>query len=216
MATFLEIQTSVMGTRFAEAQRGDVKTWINAVYWQAWHEERWTFRNATETVTVTANSAAVTGMTADVLRVESLARSNGAGLQYLEPRRFYARYYDATNPPVGPPEAYTNVAGVLSVGPVSNETKTDYWLTYEKAYTKLVNDADVPLLPEGSHEGILVFGATAFGLMTQNDFTWSFFDQKYQASLATLRADYLSDESDDDGSYPADPIGSHTWGGGVY
>lgn len=217
MATFLELQTSVMGTRFDESQRGDVKTWINAVQWQAWHEERWTFRNATEVVTVTAGSNAITGLTADVLRVESIQRSNGVGLRYLEPRRFYALYYDNTQTTTGIPEAYTNVAGAIKVGPVSSETKTDYLVTYEKSYTKLVADSDVSLLPEGAHEGILVFGATAYGLMTQNDFTWSFFDQKYQATLATLRSDYLSDESDDDGSYPADPIGSFGWGvGGVY
>lgn len=212
--TFLQMQTAVMGTRFSEDQRGDVKSWINTRYWQAWSAERWTFRYATDLVTVTTGLQTVSGVAADFQRALSLERSNGDGLRYLEPRRFQARYYNATQTVTGIPEAYTILAGVLTVGPASSETKTDYLLTYEKTYTALVNDADVPALPEGCHDILLVSGATAIGLKRQNDFTWSFFEQDVDRALDTLRGDYLSDESDDDSSYPADPLGSYT--GGLY
>lgn len=205
--TFLQLQTAVMGTRFDDSQRGDIKTWINAAYWNCWSLERWTFRYATDLVTVTSGSTAVTGLATDVERVFSFQRSDGTKLRYLQPSRFDAAYYNATSPPVGAPEAYTIRAGVITVGPTSNETKTDYELDYEKAYTALVNDSDVPLLPEGSHEGILVFGGIAIGCKTENDFTWQFFQQEVDRTTQTLRADYLEDQSDDDGAYPVDAIG---------
>jgi hypothetical protein len=206
--TFVQIQAAVMGTRFDESQRGDVKTWINDSYFQCWHAERWTFRKGTDLVTVTTGSSVVSGIATDVERVDSFLKSDGSALQYLDPRPFQSRYYNATSPLTGPPESYTIINGAISVGPVSNETKSDYLITYEKAYTALVNDGDVAMLPEGSHEGILVFGAIATGCQTENDFTWQFFQQKYDRTVATLQGDYLVDQSDDDGAYPRDPIGA--------
>lgn len=205
--TFLELQAAVMGDRFRENQRGDVKSWINSTYWSAWSAERWTFRYATDLVTVTAGSNAVSGIAADVERVDSFQTSTGVRLQYLNPRRFEVDYYNAVSPSTGAPEAYTIIAGAVYVGPVSSESRSDYLMTYEKAYTALVNDGDVPLLPEGSQFSVLVFGAQALGLKLQNDFTWQFAEQTYMAGMDALRSDYLSDESDDDSVYPADPIG---------
>jgi hypothetical protein len=206
---FLQLQDAVMGDRFDDSQRGDVKSWINSAYWSAWSAERWTFRNKTVQVGVTAGLQTVTGIPTDFQRAESLQNAQGMGLQYLEPRRFYARYYDDTQTITGLPESYTILDNVFTIGPASSETRSDYLLTYETAYTALFLDTDVPLLPEGSHVQVIVFGATATGLKTQNDFTWQFFIQEYMAGLDSLRSDYLSDESDDDAAYPIDPLGAY-------
>jgi hypothetical protein len=210
--TFLELQQAVMGDRFSEDQRGDVKSWINARYWGVWSMERWTFRFGIDLVTVTSGSEAVTGVAADVERVHSFLRSDGTPLQYVNQREFEARYYNDVTPLVGPPEAYTLRSGSVFVGPASNETKNDYELDYEKAYTALSADTDVTLLPEGADLSLLVFGAQSLGLKLQNDFTWQFAEQTFMDALETLRSDYLSDASDDDGGYPRDAIGFTGWG----
>lgn len=207
MSTFLELQTAVMGTRFDESQRGDVKTWINDAYWQAWTQEEWIFRVATDTVIVTANSNVVTGLATDVANVRSLQRSDGVSLDSMDPTDFERRYNSPSSTFTGTPEAYTVINGVVYVGPTSNVSASDYLMVYEKEYTALSADGDVPALPTGCHEGILVFGAIATGLQTENDFTWQFFQQKYDRTLDTLRRGYLSDRRDTFQSYTADPLG---------
>lgn len=204
---FLQLQAAVMGDRFSEDQRGDVKLWINSSYWSVWTADDWAFRETTALVTVTAGSNQLTSFPTDFGESLALQRSDGTPLTYLSPRVFKARYYDATQTTTGTPEAYTVIAGVFSIGPVSNETKTDYLLTYQREYAALVNDGDVPLLPEGAFLDLLVFGAQARGLKLQNDFTWQFAEQSYMSAMENLRADYLTDEGDDDGSYPSDPVG---------
>jgi hypothetical protein len=203
--TFLQLQDAVIGDRFDESDRTDVKTWINARYFWLWHLEKWSFRHANDTVTVTSGSNTITGIPTDFSRAVSILRSNGDPLQYYAPRRFRSLYYDATNLAVGPPAAYTVESGTFYCGPYSNETKSDYMLTYIKAFTALSADGDVPALPSGAHLG-LVFGAAATGRKNQSDPTWQGFETDFNSVIAVLRSDYLTDETDDDGSYPADPF----------
>lgn len=204
--TFKEIQDAVKSDRFREAQRGDIKKWINFRYWWLWHLEEWTFRYATDDVTVTAGSDTVTGVAADFLVAHSLQRYDGTPLQYMGPAAFQRAYYDTTNTQSGTPEAYTVIDGTILVGPKSNETSTAYRLLYEREYTDLVNDNDVPALPNGAHFG-LVHGGAAEGLKLQNDPTWQAFEQDFNSVITILRRGYLKDQRDRTGSYPADPLG---------
>jgi hypothetical protein len=204
--TFLELQKAVMGTRFDESQRGDIKTWINATYWRAWTLEEWTFRNATDTVSVTAGSTAVSGLASDVLIVRSFQRGDGEDLTSLEPPDWQRLYNDPRSVVTGLPEAYTVINGAVSVGPASSESASDYLIVYEKEYTALSADADVPALPAGCHEDVLVFGAIARGLKTENDFTWQFFQQTSDDAIDTLRRGYLRDRRDTNQAYAPDPL----------
>jgi hypothetical protein len=197
---FLQLQTAVMGTRFDESQRGDVRRWINATYWRVWTLEEWTFRYATESVTVTTGSKNVTGLTgrrrdrpfvpAWRRRRHHVARADRLPALYNDPRVG-----------TGLPEAYTIINGVVSVGPASSETASDYLIVYEKEYTALANDGDTPLLPAGCHEDVLVFGAIARGLKTENDFTWQFFQQTADDGIDTLRRGYLTNRRDTNQSF---------------
>lgn len=207
MATFLELQTAVMGTRFDESQRGDVKTWLNATYWRAWTLEEWTFRYATTNVSVTTGSKTVTGLPSDLQNVRSLQRGDGESLTSLDVPDYQRLYNDPRATWSGLPTDYTVLDGVVLVGPASSETASDYLLVYEKEYTALVNDGDVPALPLGSHEDVLVFGAIARGLKTENDFTWQFFQQTADDGIDVLRRGYLRDRRDTNQSYTADPLG---------
>lgn len=208
--TFLQLQNAVMNDRFDESQRGDVQNWINAKYWEVWTLEEWTFRYGTDLVSVTTGSQTVGSLPADLENVRSLQRGDGESVDSMDPTDFQRTYNDPRAPWTGLPEAYTVINGVVSVGPASSETAADYLMVYEKEYTKLVADGDIPLLPAGSHEALLVFGPSSLGLKLQNDFTWQFFDQTYQSGLDVLRRGYLRDRRDSYQSYAADPI-SQVW-----
>lgn len=206
--TFLELQNATMNDRFDESQRGDVKNWINSRYWQLWNEEEWSFRYATDLVSVTSGSQTVGSLPTDFGDVRSLQRGDGTTLASLDPVSFNRTYYDARAVYSGLPEAYTVVDGVVSVGPASSETATDYQLVYEREYTKLVLDAAIPEIPEGA-ELALVYGASAMGLQLQNDYTWQFQETLYQGELATMRRSYLRDRRDSNAQYAADVLGDY-------
>lgn len=204
--TFKDIQDAVKSDRFDEEQRGDIKKWINFRYWWLWHLEEWTFRYATGLVTVTAGSNVVTGLPSDFLVALSLQRADGAPLQYMGPASFQRGFYDTTTVQTGKPEAYTVIGGTIYVGPTSNETSSAYKLVYEREFTELVGDNDVPALPSGAHFG-LVHGGAAEGLKLQNDPTWQAFETDFNSVITILRRGYLVDQRDRSGSYPADPLG---------
>ncbi len=203
---FVQLQDAVMSDRFDESQRGDVKNWINSAYWQIWVAEEWEFRYATKSVTVTSGSQTVTALPTDLGPTRSLSRSDGQKLVSLPLVEFERLYFNNDNPETGAPEAYTVLDGSMLVGPTSNVTATDYLLVYEREYTALSLDGDTPLTPQGA-DFALVFGAAQIGLKIQNDFTWQFFAQDFQAQLDALRRGYLADRRDSYPQFAADPIG---------
>jgi hypothetical protein len=212
VTTFLELQADVMGDRFVEGQRDDVKRWINSTYWRVWTLEEWTFRYATANVTVTSGSQTVTNLPADLGLIRVFQRGDGTPLTWMEPEDFARVYHDPRASWTGLPEAYTVLNGVVSVGPASSETASDYQIEYEREWVKLVNDGDVPLLPDGCLSDILVAGPVALGQKEQNDFTWQFLFQTFQDGLDALRRGYLVSARDAYQSLPADPLGSAWWG----
>jgi hypothetical protein len=129
--TYKNIQDMAI-KRFKEAQRPDLKQWIQLAYENVWNLERWSFRYGTDLVTVTANSADVSNIPGNLGVVEALLRSDGTPLDALQPHEYSERYYGSTIQPGGP-EAFTVIGGGIKVGPPSNETKTDYQLVHERA-----------------------------------------------------------------------------------
>jgi hypothetical protein len=204
--TFLQLQAAVMSDRFDEAQRGDVRNWINAAYWDTWSLEEWVFRYATADVNVTSGSTAVTGLPSDFGTVRNFQRGDGGVIEWLDPVEWQRRYYNPRSPSVGLPQHYTVTNGVVTVGPASTETASDYQLVYEKEFTTLVNDGDLHKLPPGS-DFVLVFGAAVLGLQIQNDFTWQFIEQKRQALVDSLKRAYLANTRDKNQAYAGDVLG---------
>lgn len=187
--TFREIVDSVLADRFKEAQRADAQRWVNHRYWWLWSLEPWTFKQAIGNVTVTAGSQTVTGVATDFLTARALHQADGTQLELLPDHRvFFERYMDTTA--TGEPEAFTVLASTVYVGPTPTVSAT-YRLVYDREFTSMTADADVPALPVGAHFA-LVHGGCAEGLKLQNDPTWQSFEEDFQASLSVLRQNYLA------------------------
>lgn len=200
---FLELQNLVKSDRFREPQRSDIKLWINFRYWWLWSLEPWTFTEGEDLVTVTVNSMAVTGLPTDIRAPHALFDSDGDRLTFLPRDQFYGRYYDANTSSPGSPCEWTRVGASIYVGPVSDETNANYKLLYDKEFTPLADDGDVPALPVGAHMG-LVFGASAAGAKLQNDPTAQGFEADFAEVVEMLRAGYLRDQTGDTEQFGTD------------
>jgi hypothetical protein len=191
LSTFLDLQNATMADRFDESQRGDVKNWLNSAYWQIWSLENWTFVQAkVENASVTSGVATLGGVPSDLNTVRSLIRGDGTPIHQTPVIELEDRYYDPRAPVTGLPERYAVLNRTILLGPIPNETSSDYQLVYDREYQPLVNDGDVPMAPAGADMAI-VFKASATGLKLQNDFTWQFHEQDYQEQLDALRRNYL-------------------------
>lgn len=195
----------MLSGRFKEAQRSDVKTWINHRYGVVWGLADWPFRIATDLVTVTAGSQTVTGVAADFGKVVSLTRNDGYRLKALPPGLFFDRYYSTASPTTGDPLAYTIVGTSILVGPTPVTTSTTYELLYVKSFTELSADADIAAIPTEFHL-MLVNGASSQGLLLENDPTWEPLERAYQSDLQALRVAYGRATRDNFGSFEYAPV----------
>lgn len=204
---FLQLQDAVKSDRFREAQRGDIKTWINARYWWLWSLEDWPFRYSTADLTTTSGSQLLGGAPADLGNVLAIIPTNSGDpswkLDYVSPRRFYADWYDPRGTDNGESGYYTIVNGDIFVAPAPDESVADWKLVYSREFSMLVDDDDVPALPDGAHLS-LVFGGAATGLKLQNDPTWQAFEQDFNSAIQILRSGYLNDQQDPPSHWPAD------------
>ena len=191
LQTFLDMQNAAMADRFDESQRGSVKNWLNSAYWQLWSVENWTFvQGVVSNASVTSGVQTLGGVPADLNTVRSLIRGDGTPIHQMPMLELQDRYYSPRSLQFGLPEQYADLNGVIYLGPIPNETSADYQLIYDKEFTALINDMDVPAIPVGA-EMAIVFKASATGLKLQNDFTWQFHEQDYQEQLDALRRNYL-------------------------
>lgn len=188
--SYLELQNGVL-ERFEEADRAAAKRWLNLVYAWVMGAEEWTFRIATDLVSVTSGSQTVGSVPADLGPVLSFQRADGEPLEWRTPKQFFDAHYDALQPHTAGPDIYTRIADALLVGPSSDETRSDYQIVYERRITELAADADVPLLPAPYH-WMLVPGAQAVGQAGANDPSAALNDQVFARSLDSLRTEYLA------------------------
>jgi hypothetical protein len=190
--TFLEIVNSMLG-RFSESERPNAELWVNLIYGEIWAMESWDFRDAEDDVTVTTGSTVLSGMTADVDDVRGIWNALGERLQPMRARQWNDLYrsmeIDGTT---GTPEAYKLVNGIVSVGPPSSETSTDYRMLYRKGFTALVADTDVPALPVAFH-WLLSAGALATGQSHNQDPTAALSDPIVARGIEAMRRDFLTD-----------------------
>lgn len=189
--TFEEIVSEVESLRFDSNMSGSIQRWVNDRYAALWNADEWIFKYAQTPVTVTTGSSNVTGLPSNFGIALGLWRADGFPLRWIPPIAYFNLYEGATD--TGSPNFYTIIDQSILVGPVSNETSSSYTLFYEKRLTSLVNDSDVPAIPE-QHHYLLVYGALALGLALVNDFTFQFMDEKWQQGIAEMRQEWLNDQ----------------------
>lgn len=192
--TFKEIQDMAMADRFGETRRTDMKQWINYVGGLIWDADDWTFRTGTKTVQTDATGT-ITNLPADFGETKALFLSDGTRLTAMHDETdFYARYFGtAASVAANQPEAYTVIGGSLLVGPFA--AVTGMLLIYQKDWTVLVADSDVPALPLETHVG-LAMGASKWGLALKSDPSWLGLDSAIPEVMGTLRANYLTSVGD--------------------
>lgn len=190
--TFKDIVDAVLAGSFDESLRGQAKNWVNHRYQMLWGMEDWAFRHAAVAVGVTSNSMQLASPPADIGQVLSLQDADGdLLLPILDPREFYATYVDPNSPPVGKPEAYTVISGVVLVGPRSNETSSSYQLVYQRALTLLSGDGDVPAFPAGYHLA-LVHGGKSDGFAMRSMLLFAqMYEGYWQVAVDAMREDQL-------------------------
>lgn len=191
--TGAEIITAILANSFesSSANRALALTWANAAYGWMWGLEEWSFKQGTDAVTVTANSAAVTGLAADFGTALHMQRADGTWLEPIDEYRDYAaRYLGTDNISPGLPEAFCAQYGAISVGPVSSETSAAYLLIYEKALTALADGSVEPTIPSEAHLGI-VFGGKARGYRLANVDHAVAMETELERVVESLRRSYL-------------------------
>jgi hypothetical protein len=189
--TFKEIQDATISKAFSEADRADVKRWINFRLAWIFDAADWTFTKASVPVTVTANSQVVTQLPADFAVVMGMWNAEGVPLTPVDDYDDFASAYIGTsNTTTGKPAAFTVLGSQIFVGPTSSETSANYRLSYEQSATLLVNDSDVPNIPAGYHMA-LVHGAKAEGFKLSNVPLAGSFEEDFQAAITVMSRKYL-------------------------
>lgn len=203
--TFSDLRTEVRNLRFNSNQDNSINRWINAALARIWNADEWTFKYATAAVSATTGSNTLGSLPSDFGIVIGLQRADGTPLRYMPPRAFFETYFSLTN--TGAPQHYTVVNGVVTVGPISNETSSTYELVYEKRLTNLVADGDTPAIP-AQHHYLIVEGALSQGLRLYNDFTWQFMENGFLAGLEDMRKEFLSDQRGENVQWGRDSVES--------
>lgn len=196
--TFLEIVNEVLFDRFSEARRPSIKRYVNARYGRIWAQESWSFKRAV--VSTSTSSQTLSLDTLGLQRVEAVFRVNGNFWRSVGAVR-PEDYYDWATAVGGSPIGFTVIGDTLHLDRSPSSTETLYILG-ELEFTPLVNDGDVPLIPEEFHM-MIVHGAASEALRMENDPTWQGFEQDYQAYLNDLRLGYLTAVRTYGDSYPA-------------
>lgn len=198
--TFLEIVNEVLFDRFGETRRASIKRYVNARYGRVWAQESWTFKRIIVPVSVAANVGSVTLASLGLQRVEGVWRVSGNYNYDTVPLR-PEDFYNFTTAVDGTPYDFTIVGDsiVFDKSPSSTE---NFVVLGEAKFTSLVNDGDVPLLPEEFHM-MLVHGAASEALRMENDPTWQGFEQDYLAYLNDMKLSYLTAVRNYGDAYPA-------------
>jgi hypothetical protein len=189
--TFVQLQDRVLNYGYGEVDRTRVKSWINQAYDDVISRRRWSWLEATETVTTVANQQTLTlsGITDPPLYWGRL-RPNAVGVRepvYLDPMRYTdgvtRRATGATDK--GQPSVYTFFGDTITFWPIP-DAAYGYTLYYWKGTTELVNDADVPLVP-AQWRHVLVMGALRYAAeRDRNDASLMRRTAEYEKNIANM------------------------------
>lgn len=201
---FKQLQDAVIADLFDETDRGDVKNWINARGRMLWGIDEWSFRRAETLVGITVGTNTITNVPLDFDEMVDLFRDDGTKLaMYEEFREFASLYLGTDNSRTGLPEACSVMwhpqnfndpeqpNGDIWVGPIANTTSSTYLLVYERAWTTLVADGDIPQFPSDTHLA-LVFGAKADGMVLKSILLNEPLEQRYQEYVTSMQRDFIT------------------------
>lgn len=196
---FLGIQDEVISNRFDPGQRPQVKNWINYRYGRLWGMENWTFKYQITTLAVPGNASSVArGTIGDIVRIWDTTVAPGyAPMRPLRPEDLW----DAgSTTQTGAPYDYTMVGNTIYFERPMNANRSFYVLS-TLPFAALVNDSDIPLIPTEFHS-LLSSGATATGLMRENDPAAQAFEQDWERGIQDLKAAYLTSLRTANDTYP--------------
>jgi hypothetical protein len=198
---FLDIQNAVLSDRFDEIKRAEAKTWINYRYGRVWSQFNWDFKLQTTPLAVSINTQVVSRAgIGDILSIQDA--STGQYYTDIGPVRPEDFYSYARNTGSGLPYAFTVIGSNIYFDRPMDTNRTLTVVSYAP-FTPLVEDDDVPLIPEEFHY-VLVDGAAATGLAKENDPSGDIFEQNYKDGLSDMAKEYLSTGNAAD-AYPSWP-----------
>lgn len=189
--TFKEMADYVIGERFDEAQREEVKQVLNVCYGLAFNSQQWDFRHTEATVAVNAGDPVLQSVPVDLGPIEGLVNERGFRLEYATPRQFtqYAQGLTTDSEPA----IYTRFDNEVRVAPTPSQSSPDWVVAYERRLTYMILDSDTPVWPAEHRYGVLVQGARAQMLAGENDPTYDTPQQYTELSLTACVRDYISD-----------------------
>ncbi len=202
--TYKEIQDAIILDRFNETQRAAIKFAINSRYGRMWALEPWSFKRG---FVYTAVGASGSFSLEDVglQKVETihrpLAGSSGryAALESTRPELSAGDWVSQPGTPVG--FTVSNGEVVMDKGFVPN---TSVAVFGELAWQPLVDDTDVPLIPQEYHFA-LVSGGAADMLLRESDPSWQGEEKSFNDQMAEMRISYMSQQRTAHTAYPAWP-----------
>lgn len=199
---FLALQDEVISNRFDVGQRPQVKNWINYRYGRLWGLENWTFKYQISTLSVAGNASSVArGTIGDIVRIWDTTVSPGyAPMRPLRPEDLWDL---GSQTQAGIPSDYTIVGNTIYFERPMNAARTFYVLS-TLPFTALSADLDIPLIPTEFHS-LLVSGATATGLMRENDPAAQAFEQDWTNGIQDLKSSYLTSLRTANDTYPGWP-----------
>lgn len=153
-AATAQVVALTQSDRLINANVPFVKAMVNAGYHRIERTALWKFSEGEAQITCTANTRAATGVPAD-LSVPLMVHD--------DERDYPLDYHDERQKTLllkatGHPEYYSMWKGELRFYPLPIATRS-YTLRYYRSWSDLVDDTDVPILPETYHDLLINYGA---------------------------------------------------------
>lgn len=199
---FLDIQNEVITNRFNTNQLPQAKNWINYRYARLWALEEWPFKYQITDLAVSGGASSVAkGTIGDIVRlVDTSVAPSYSPLTAIRAEDIWD-YTNTTQ--TGAPYDYTVVGNTIYFERPMNANRT-FKVLSTIPFTALSADTDIPLIPTEFHY-LLVVGATAMGMVRENDPAYQSYEQQWNDGIQDLRAGYLTNLRPAYDSYPAWP-----------
>lgn len=191
------MKDELVSTRFGENKRPSCGRWINHRMGMVWAHADWPFRKAIRE-TAEVDASGVVTMPSTFRRMLWAETTDEQPIHFLDPATFRATWGAANSESATQPTSYTVVNGVAYVRPKGSSS---IYIAYERKMCHLhlgatvtvgemVDDTDEPVWDDEFHY-LLVLGAMATGLKTENDPTWESLETEFAIALGAMREEYL-------------------------
>lgn len=207
---FRELQDAVIGTRFKEGQRSQVKRWLNIRHAWLMQQSDWPWLHRFTTLAFPAGTREVDCPENWVRTLKVVDAASGQTLKFLPYEQFFS-FREAIEGPSGSPSYFTLRRESDFTIPTLLVDKTpasdlSLGVTALRFVGDMVADSDEPALPE-PHHYMLVPGAVSTGLKLENDPTWRDLEDEFTAFFMALRDTYLPAHADENYQFGGDDLG---------